>query len=93
MVPPILVWREPLPGITRNSLMASSSILDPKRLPSLQELNQTYLKVEKELEFLSSSHNQLADAKSKCFDNVTMIDHLGRLPIGIRFCARQPDFR
>lgn len=56
--------------------------LDPSRLPSLQELQTTRAQVEKEIEFLSTSHGQLMEAKAKCVDNMAMIDHLGDIPAG-----------
>lgn len=60
----------------------STTALDPARLPPLSELQTTRMQVEKELEFLSASHSQLTEAKSKCNDNITMIEHIREIPVG-----------
>lgn len=66
------------------SSAASSSLstIDPAKLPTVAELQTNRLQVEKELDFLSSSHSQLVDAKAKCMDNITIIDHLGKMKPG-----------
>lgn len=69
------------------TLGSGVSSLDPSRLPPVTELQATRLQVEKELEFLSASHSQLVDAKSKCLDNITMIDHLKSIPEGQEMLA------
>lgn len=58
-----------------------SEPLDPSRLPPVAELQNTRLQVEKELEFLTASHSQLVEAKSKCSDNIAMIDHIREIPV------------
>jgi prefoldin alpha subunit len=65
----------------------SLSSLDPSRLPPVAELQNTRLQVEKEIEFLTSSHSQLVDAKAKCLDNITMIDHIGSISEGQEMLA------
>jgi prefoldin alpha subunit len=66
---------------------SSLSSLDPSRLPPVGELQNTRIQVEKEIEFLTSSHGQLVDAKAKCLDNITMIDHIGSISEGQEMLA------
>lgn len=59
------------------------SSLDHAKLPPSNELYATRLQVEKELEYLTSSHQQLLEAKAKCLDNIAIIDHLSKISKGI----------